>query len=200
MTESWAETTLDGDADRIVLVLPGRGYTVRRPVLRYPVRALAQDGWTVRHLEWTGGSRPTDDVAQEVYGGLVRELSEAPTPFVLAKSLGSLALPTAAELGVPGCWLTPLLREPDVVAAAMAAAARGTPTLLVGGSADVLWSAAAARAVATRGGVVLDVDGADHSLEVDGDVDATLAALVNVVAHVRRFARVFSRGDGRRAS
>jgi hypothetical protein len=53
--------------------------------------------------------------------------------------------------------------------------------LLIGGTSDPYWDGAAA---AATGAAVLEVPGADHSLERPGDLDATLAILAGVLSRV----------------
>ncbi|MEU2201503.1 hypothetical protein [Isoptericola sp. NPDC019482] len=175
----------DGEPGLVLTVLPGVGYTAEGPVLARPSAALRSGGWTVRTVVWDG--RPDFDVARRVYADVVRDgVASAPAAvhLVLAKSLGTLALPVAVELGLAGAWLTPLLttdRAPEVRAAAVGLGASGVPALLVGGTADGLWDGGLAAASGAR---VLEVEGGDHSLEVDGDPARTAAALDAVTAAV----------------
>ncbi|MFD6179473.1 MULTISPECIES: hypothetical protein [unclassified Isoptericola] len=174
-----------GNADRVVTVLPGVGYTAQGPVLARPVAALRELGWSVRAVVWDG--RPNSDDARRAYVEVARDgVAAAPRAahLVLAKSLGTLALPVAVELGLPGAWLTPLLTAdgaPDVRAAAAGLGAAGVPALLAGGTADGLWDSALAAASGAR---VLEVDGGDHSLEVASDPERTARVLDDVTAAV----------------
>ena len=175
----------EGEAGLVLTVLPGVGYTAEGPVLARPSVELRAVGWTVRTVVW--GGRPGFDDARRVYGDVVRDgVAAAPEAvhLVLAKSLGTLALPVAVELGLPGAWLTPLLttdRAPEVRDAAAGLGASGVPALLAGGTADGLWDGGLAAASGAR---VLEVDGGDHSLEVDGDPGRTAQALAAVTAAV----------------
>ena len=175
----------DGEAGRVLTVLPGSGYTAQGPVLARPAAALRREGWTVRTVVWDG--RPDPDDARDVYADVLRDGVEAAPDavhLVLAKSLGTLALPVAVERGLPGAWLTPLLTvdgAPEVRAAAAGLGATGVPALLAGGTADRLWDGALAAASGAR---VLEVDGGAHSLEVDGDPDRTARALDAVTSAV----------------
>ncbi|MFI2103170.1 hypothetical protein ACH436_07755 [Isoptericola sp. NPDC019693] len=175
----------DGETGLVLTVLPGVGYTAEGPVLARPAAALRSDGWSVRTVVWDG--RPDFDVARRVYADVLRDgVAAAPSAvhLVLAKSLGTLALPVAVELVLAGAWLTPLLttgRTPEVRAAAAGLGASGVPALLAGGTADGLWDGALAAASGAR---VLEVDGGDHSLEIDGDPERTARALDDVTAAV----------------
>jgi hypothetical protein len=175
-----------GEPGLVLTVLPGLGYTAQGPVLARPAAALRELRWTVRTVAWDDG-RPDFELARDVYAAVLRDgVDAAPEAahLVLAKSLGTLALPVGIDLGLPGAWLTPLLttdRAPDVRAAAAGLGATGVPALLAGGTADGLWDPALAAASGAR---VLEVAGADHSLEVEGDPERTRRALDDVTAAV----------------
>ncbi|MCI2238581.1 hypothetical protein MO973_32290 [Paenibacillus sp. TRM 82003] len=170
--------TEEGDGDRVATVLPGRGYTCDAPLLHHLRLLLHAEGWTVRTVRW--GTPPSPEQLHELAPDLIGAV-QAPRHLVVAKSLTTRLLPLAVELDLPGIWLTPLLREPGVRAAATRA---GVPTLLVGGSADPCWDSDAA----TRSGQqVLELPRANHSLEVPGDLDASLQALHTVVVGAARF-------------
>src|SRR5690348_6548714 len=96
-------------------------------------------GGTIEPVSW---ERPPDaDVAwvrAQVLPAVVRHRAT----LIVGKSLGTNAATIAAERGLPGIWLTPLLRDDVVVTALRAASA---PQLLIGGTADPLWDGAVAR-------------------------------------------------------
>ncbi|WP_432485420.1 alpha/beta hydrolase [Kineococcus esterisolvens] len=166
-------STHDGDGERAATVLPGRGYTCDAPLLHHVRLLLRTRGWSVRTVRWRTPPAPEQllHLAPELLDAV-----QARQHLVVAKSLSTRILPLAVQRGLPGIWLTPLLREPDLCRAAGRATA---PTLLVGGSADPYWDAAAARQSGQR---VLEVAGADHSMEVPGDVGASMQSLQAVLA------------------
>jgi len=103
MSEPWTWRTRDGDPGRLATVLPGRGYTADAPLLSYAGAALAGEGWTVRSFVWSRPPRNRAEAA-EVYADVVREaVADAPAArhLVVGKSLGTLVLPVAVELGCP---------------------------------------------------------------------------------------------------
>jgi hypothetical protein len=96
----------------IATILPGRAYGHDRPLLRSAREGLEDRGWTVRPVEWDIAQETTPEQAQRA----VRLLEQAPLEgaragihLVVAKSLGTLLLPAAVRLELPGVWLTPLL-------------------------------------------------------------------------------------------
>lgn len=164
----------------VATLLPGRGYGPQAPLLYYTRLLLRSRGWSVRTLHWerVPGFDPADHAVVRAAAADVLATADPARDLVIGKSLGSLALPAAAERGMPGIWLSPLLGVEDVRRATARAAGR---TLLIGGTADPYWDAAAAGAT---GAAVLEVPGADHSLERPGDLDGTLAVLSTVLARV----------------
>ena len=81
---------------------------------------------------------------------------------VVAKSLGSVFARTAAANSLPAIWVTPLLRDPEVIHALRQATA---PFVLVGGTSDPHWDGDLARRLTPY---VLEFEGADHGLFVPG--------------------------------
>jgi hypothetical protein len=159
------------------LVLPGRGYDVDQPVLRGVRDELLATGRRVLSLSWTEVPPRPEDVP-----ALVRFLLDDLRPcLVVAKSLTTLALPVAADRGLSGIWLTPLLDRPDV---GLAAARSHPRTLLVGGTADPYWNRTLAHESDRE---VLEFEGADHSLEHPGDPARTADALGRLRVRVREF-------------
>lgn len=164
----------------VATLLPGRAYGVQAPLLYYTSMLLRSRGWAVRTVEWekVAGLDLTDHAAVSAFAAEVVATADPARDVVVGKSLGSLALPAAAERGVAGIWLTPLLGVEDVRRAAARAPAS---TLLIGGTSDPFWDGAAA--VAT-GAEVFEVSGADHSLERPGDLQATLDILARVLSRI----------------
>ena len=191
--QPWTWRTQDGDPERVATILPGGGYTAQAPLLSYAASALAAAGWTVRSFAW---SRPARGLGEgtEVYSRVVRDaVADAPASarlLVVGKSLGTLALPLAVELRLPGVWLTPLISEKGTAEVRRAAAGLATdgapPALLVGGTADELWDGEVAMA---SGAEVVEVPQADHSMETPGDWRRSIEILGQVTAAVELFAR-----------
>lgn len=159
-----------GEHRGTVLMLPGRAYSCGMSLLAWTTRALQAGGWTVHQAEWDLSALP------ERPRGFVRSAAERldamerrPGPvLVVAKSLGTLAAHWGAERGYPAVWLTPVLETAGLRplpghSDALADRIRDypAPNLVVGGTADPLW-----RTGFQGTGTVLEIEGADHSLEV----------------------------------
>jgi hypothetical protein len=155
------------------VVLPGSGYPALAPVLHWPARLLAAAGWRLAVVSWTPETEGGSDPVAFVEGVLQRAAGDDVPDLLLTKSLGSLAAPWALEQDVPGVWLTPLLGDEAVLAALRAMDDR---SIAVGGTADAHWREGAFDGTGIE---VLEVPGADHSLELP-DWRASLAAQADV--------------------
>jgi predicted alpha/beta-hydrolase family hydrolase len=177
----------DGDPDRVALVVPGVGYSPAMPLLYFARSVLVRHGWTVQELWWTVPrdfpGRPEQEqvawVEQQV--GAAVDAEAGACRLIVGKSLGSLACGLAADRGLPAAWLTPVMPLGHVPASLRRAKA---PTLLVGGTADRLWDASAA---ASSGHEVLEIPGADHSLELPGDPAGSVGVLREVTSRLDGF-------------
>jgi hypothetical protein len=163
---------------RRALLLPGRAYPVDMPLLASTGEVLTQHGFEVRPISWTAPDPvPTDGtwVGEQAAAAI----GDDPGPWLFAaKSLGTRVVQSAlrAEAYV---LLTPLTADPAHAAAIAGLVREGRPVLLVGGTADPLWSSDASR---STGAEVFEVPGADHAmlgchLDVAGAVAAFLATL-----------------------
>jgi len=156
-----------GEPVGTAVVVPGRGYPPQAPLLFFAGVVLLQHGWRVEHHWWD----PPKAQSDEQTSAWVRDQIDGALPatgrtLIVAKSLGTMAAPLAAERGLPAVWLTPLL---EITAVAEAMAANPAPQLLVGGTADDLWDSALAAELRGRGCEVLEIQGGDHLLMASGD-------------------------------
>ena len=102
------------------VILPGRQYTPDGPLLFFAAQVALAHGWNVRQVWWESPRRLTAELAAEVEW-VGNELSAALEGYngramVVGKSLGTLGAAAAAERGLDGVWLTPLLTEPAAAA------------------------------------------------------------------------------------
>ncbi|MGD9961535.1 hypothetical protein [Nocardioides sp.] len=174
-----------------VLMLPGRAYSCDMSLLAWTTRALQATGWAVVQAGWNLSAIPADPRA--FIQDAARRLDEMKRPgepvLVVAKSLGTLAAHWGAEKGYPAVWLTPVLkaagRHPlPSHSEELASRLRDypAPNLVVGGTADIFWQRGF-----TGTGEVLEIAGADHSLEV-ADWRASVHQHEAVASAVVRFA------------
>jgi hypothetical protein len=159
-----------GEHRGTVLMIPGRAYPCGRSLLAWTTRALQATGWSVFQAEWDASGLPSEPLA--FIEGVAQRLDAMARPtgpvLIVAKSLGTLAAHWGAERGYPAVWLTPVLNAAGLHPLpghtdALADRIRGYPTdsLVVGGTSDSLWQPGFHGT-----GKVLEIEGADHSLEV----------------------------------
>jgi len=163
----------DAAAAGLLVVLPGRGYHPDKPLLSVATQLAVDRGWRVRQVWW---SAPAEADAAWAGAELAAAIGDADVPVrLLAKSLASLAAPAAAQAAYPACWLTPLLEQAEVIDAI---AANQAHQLLVGGTADGMWVSEIAETLVTSAPhtEMLELPGADHSLAVKGNKNATASA------------------------
>jgi pimeloyl-ACP methyl ester carboxylesterase len=175
------------------VVLPGRGYTTRMPLLYYATALLLDRGADVLCVDWAfEEGAPLDAVQGHAVAAATAAVAEARRAreyerlTLVGKSLGTLATahllthePSAAAARV--LWLTPPLRWAPVREQVVATAARA---LLVVGDADPLSDR---QVVDAYPGARHVVAGGDHSLGLPGDVVGSVEALRGVVAAMAAF-------------
>lgn len=181
---------------RATVLIPGNGYTIDNPLLYFtneaadvreayvePIRWLPPDLDQAKMRAWLWGPEAQAWVCGQVSDALGRVEKHAPgvRPVLVGKSLGSRAAPVAADRELPAVWFTPLLRNPDTVAALRRCSA---PFLLIGGSDDESWDGTLARELSPH---VVEIPAADHGLSVPGELAATLAAHSVALSAVERF-------------
>lgn len=168
-------------ADRVVVLVPGMGYTVQAPLLAYIWLAARRREAEVRPMQWS--PPPIEDSPSGIawVGDQVAAVLADAHALVVGKSLGSMAAGLVAERGLPAVWLTPLLDRPQVVQDIRAAQ---VPPLLIGGTADPTWNGATAHTLSPH---VLEIPEADHSLQTPGPALATVQVAEQVVTAVEAF-------------
>ena len=151
----------------VALVLPGASYTVQAPLLYWPVLALAEAGWDVWGVDWHSDIDlvPPGDMLAYIETAVQQAEDSLPADpeIVIAKSLGTYALPHFAKRQVLAAWLTPILSDP-VVAGALSEVSSGQH-LAVGGTADPLWRPDLLSETKAR---LVSVESANHRLEIAG--------------------------------
>jgi len=171
-----------GDPDRVVVILPGAQYVPFAPLLWFVREVAMSRGWSVLEVwdEYLDRSLdPWQWVSERAEAALAR--AGAAETALVTKSISSRAVTIAAERHLPGVWLTPLLHDEAIAAHFGQLSA---PALLVGGTADESWDSG----VACRAGhEVLELEGANHALQIEGDPLASVAHLTQVVERIDAF-------------
>ena len=180
--------SFDQGAAGWVVILPGALYSPQAPLLWFARRAALASGRNVLAVV-DAFDREQDAVSwveSRLEAALAHLHDRDPRPVVVAKSLTSLAASIAARERLPAVWLTPLIAAGHPVTPLVVAGLRdGTASRLrIGGLADPSWDGDVARSFADAD--VLELEGADHGLEVD-DIAASATNLARVAAAIQRF-------------
>ena len=169
-----------GDPARVAVVLPGARYVPFAPLLWFAREVAASRGWSVLEV-WDEYLDRSDDPwrwAEDRAEAALSRVGDARVVLV-TKSLTSHAVRVAARRNLSGIWLTPLLHNHEIAAGF---AALQPPALLIGGTADESWDMSAASRHE-----VLELEGADHALQIPGDPMASVAALGRIVERMDEF-------------
>lgn len=186
----------DGGSGHLAVLMPGRRYSNAMPLMQYHARLLAELGADLLLVDYDYQHSSEFAVAPEreqmrwlqadtlaaCRAGLDRGLYERVT--LVGKSLGTMAMPylfaSAPELEqAQGIWLTPVLL--DMMMGLITAVKQ--PGLFVIGTVDRYYELAKVNALRSLpASEVLVVEGADHALEIPGDIRSSVPILGQVLA------------------
>jgi hypothetical protein len=172
-----------GDQGHCAVLLPGMFYPTRAPVLWFAREAVMAHGWGAIEVLGEPGLQPDPLGWERDCADRALALAGDARVLVIGKSLASRLARSVSDRGLAAAWLTPVLTEAEVIDGLKRAS---QPTLLVGGTADSLWSRSAIPANPML--EVLELPGVDHALQVPGDPEASLDALQQMVEAVSRLA------------
>ena len=187
---------------QVALLLPGMGYTSHMPLLYYPARIMLSLGADVLGLEYDYNRRE-DFMAlpgEERKQWLLTDATSACHTILMersyreitliGKSLGTRAmghlLTTDDQVReAKAIWLTPVLRSERLCTQIME---WGRRSLIVIGTADPHFNEALLDNLKREtDSEMLIIEGADHSLEIGGDVLRSLAAMEKVIRAIQSF-------------
>jgi hypothetical protein len=186
-------------ATELAVLFPGLRYTCDMPLLHYTTRLLLERGADVLQLQ-TDYNRPDFEAAApleraqrigaDALAGLLAGKNQRPYSRVVlvGKSIGTLAIGFLLAGGaVPDAtiiWLTPLLHQPLLVQAACLC---HSPMLFAVGDADSTYDHQALERIRqATGAAVVVLPGANHSLEVPGDLQQSIRHLGTVLEAIAR--------------
>jgi len=187
---------------KIALVFPGLAYNSTMPLLHYSTQAILATGINVLSVDYDYSNN------QEFLQQSLRDKSEwligdveAALEFITkeekqdvvclaGKSIGTLALGHLLETqkdlrNAKTIWLTPLIKNPDLMEQMLAYM---KDAIMVIGTNDSQYDSDIIdrlNANTQLGGIV--VDGANHSLEIEGDVTKSLRVLMQIVTIIQQF-------------
>ena len=192
----------DEKASHLAILLPGWEYTCQMPLLYYPARILLAMGTDVLQVEYIYNLRAdfqalpgseqqqwlSSDASAATSTALAQQSYKKVT--LIGKSIGTVAmghlLTTEPKLAqAQAVWLTPLLRNEKLRTQIKQG---GQHSLFVIGTADPHYNPTHLDEVkqATKGEAVV-IEGADHSLEIKGEIIKSLKAMEQVIDAMKAF-------------
>jgi hypothetical protein len=184
------------------ILFPGLGYTSLMPLLYYPGRLLLFHGADLLRLEYAyereeafhalSGSERSRWIKADAIAACRAALNRRSYDQVtlMGKSLGTLALghllTDHPKLDEPRCiWLTPLLRNEQLRSQIAQTRHRG---LIIIGTADPHYDRAKLADIQeAMGGESIVIEGADHSMEIDGKVAESIQVLQRIMLGIQSF-------------
>lgn len=192
----------NGETDHLAMLFPGIGYTCQMPLLYYQTGLFLWSlGADVLWVEYAYNradfqSMPDSeqknwfnaDVTASCKAGLEQRAYSKVT--LSGKSLGTLALGHLLTLEpalshAQAIWLTPLLKDEELRGEIRKARQR---SLLLIGTKDAHYDAASLEELKTLPHVrTVVLGGADHSLEVEGNLPNSIRLMNQVIQEIQRF-------------
>lgn len=190
------------ETQKTALVFPGLAYNTSMPLLHYSIQAILASGLNVLSLDYDYSNNPefleqtmqsrADWMTREVEATIrvVTKVKDQDITCLVGKSLGTLALGYLLETYVDlrdakTIWLTPLIKNPELMEQMLSYM---KDAVLVIGTKDSHYDSDIIdrlNATTLLSGIV--VDGANHSLEIEGDVTKSLRVLMQVVTIIQQF-------------
>ncbi|MFW9813343.1 MAG: hypothetical protein ACFFF9_12855 [Candidatus Thorarchaeota archaeon] len=190
------------ETEKVALVFPGLSYNTSMPLLHYSIEAILASGLNLLTVDYDYSTIPefmeqplrakADWMIRDVEAALriVTEVAEQEVACLVGKSLGTIAIGHILETyeeyrDAKTIWLTPLIKNPELMEQMLSY--MKDAVLVIGTKDDQYDSDIIDRLNATTllSGVV--VEGANHSLEIEGDVTKTLRVLMQVVTIIQQF-------------
>jgi len=186
----------------VALVFPGLAYNSTMPLLHYSIQAILATGNNVLAVDYDYSNNPkflkqsvrarSDWLIGDVEAALefVTKEEKQDVVCLVGKSLGTLALghllQTREKLrDAKTIWLTPLIKNPDLMEQMLSYM---KDAIMVIGTNDSQYDSNIIdrfNANTQLGGIV--IHGANHSLEIEGDVTKSLRVLMQIVTIIQQF-------------
>jgi len=187
---------------KIALVFPGLVYNSTMPLLHYSVQSILVSGINVLTVDYDYSNNPkflkqslrnqSDWLIGDVEAALkfVTQEEKQEVVCLTGKSLGTIALGHLLETyenlrDAKTIWLTPLIKNPELMEQMLSYMKNAIMVIGTSDSHYDLEIIDRLNASTHLGGIV--VDGANHSLEIEGDVTRSLRVLMQIVSIIQQF-------------
>lgn len=184
-------------SDTLLVMLPGLGYTNQMPLMFYIQELAMARHWDIVQVNYDYRGMMGTTQEERVYRitadcQIVMDAALAKGGYkriVLAgKSLGTLAMTALLKGGISrdaiSLWLTPLINWPEVREVMTTSAPNAAVVI---GTRDDHYDPLFVEELRNMGAQVAIVDGGDHSLDIEGDVDESIGVLRQVIGALDRF-------------
>ena len=193
---------LSDDTQKVALVFPGLAYNSTMPLLHYSIQAIIASGINVLTVDYDYSNNPeflkqsirsrSDWMIGDIEAALkvITEQENQEVVCLTGKSLGTLALGHLLEThenlrDAKTIWLTPLIKNPELMEQMLS---HMKDAVLVIGTKDTHYDSDIIdrlNATTLLRGIV--VDGANHGLEIEGNVTKSLQVLMQIVTIIQQF-------------
>jgi len=190
------------DTQDVALIFPGLAYNCDMPLLYYSIETILASGINTLAVDYDYSNNPdymkqlVRERAEWLIGDIeatlnaVNKEENQKVVCMVGKSLGTLALGHLIETheslrDAKTIWLTPLVKNPELLEQMLAYM---KDAVLVIGTKDSHYDSDIIDRlnISTQlSGIV--IDGANHSLEIEGDVTKSLRVLMQIVTIVQQF-------------
>jgi hypothetical protein len=185
-----------GETNRLVIILPGAGYTTQAPLLHFTTGLFFSKGFDVLHINYSFNRQEQSELSEEAFTRDVQlaidnaiKNKEYSHYYVVAKSIGTIALsyllnnPMFKHAKV--VWLTPLLQRDDVFHAMLNSDNKG---LCIIGDKDRCFVEERFESLKNNDNLLLKVvTGGNHSLELDEEPIQSIEVLKGVISDMNEF-------------
>ncbi len=184
------------ETNKLVVVLPGAGYTTQAPLLRFATGIFYNKGFDVLHINYTFNRQELAELSEE---GFTRDVQlviknviknkKYNNYYIVAKSVGTVALSYLLNhtmfKDAKVVWLTPLLQREDVFNAMVNSDHKG---LCIIGDKDSCFIEERFERIKDNPNLICKVEnGGNHSLELDEDPIKSIEILKSVMIDIDEF-------------
>jgi hypothetical protein len=190
--------------DRLAIVLPGARYSARMPLLYYAVNLFLDHGADVLTVDYeycSVATRNNPNFQQKITADVIAAAQCALQQHhyrqvvLIGKSVGTRAMswmlsskehPFVDVADLRTVWLTPIWSDPQIFQSMVDW--NGKSLHIIGTADRHYYSQECEHRIAKSNKAVIAIPNADHSLDVDGDIKASLDAVYTAVEAIRSFA------------
>lgn len=190
----------------LAVLLPGLGYTADMPLFYYAERIVLDRGWDAIRVDYDYPAlaysdrleirqQQLEERKQQLHADVDATLAEGlrqrdyDTIVLIGKSLGTRAMAHVLSEGITydlwNVWLTPVINVAEVREHIERYPGK---TFVVIGTDDFAWDEHYLDRLEVSGDAeVILVDGADHSLDISGDIEGSIQAVGQVMSRLDEF-------------